>query len=290
MSASALVYWMGGMGAWAYSRGGVNALSAPGQWFGRQPGATQAAVVPAVLAAVVATGLVVNQLVGGALRMFEGRWPSWTAPLHHWLVARRTRRAAAEDDAWEHARNWLQPPATPTARQVLAYTSLEQRRRRRPALPNYLLPTKVGNILRAADLRIGDKYGLDNAAVWPRLLLILPDPARTQLATARAAVDRTTTAAVFGVLFCCFAAFTPLVIPIGLALTAGAVLVVLPARVQALSDLMEAAYDLHREALYRQLRWPVPTNPKDDRAQGMRLSAYLRDGSDSTDPTFTSAA
>jgi hypothetical protein len=92
------------------------------------------------------------------------------------------------------------------------------------------------------------------------------------------------------VLFCCFAAFTPLVVPIGLALAASAVLVVLPARVRTLSDLMEAAYDLHREALYRQLRWPVPTDPKDDRAQGMRLSAYLRDGSDSTDPTFTSVA
>jgi len=44
-----------------------------------------------------------------------------------------------------------------------------------PAESDRHMPTKLGNILRAAELRSKDKYGLDAVICWPRLWLLLPD-------------------------------------------------------------------------------------------------------------------
>ena len=79
---------------------------------------------------------------------------------------------------------------------------------------------------------------------------MLPDATRQELLAARASLDNTVTAAIWGLLFCAFTPFTALAIPIGLAVTTVAVTIVLPARAQVFGDLIEAAYDLHRSALY----------------------------------------
>ena len=285
--ATALAFWGGGIGAWAYSSGGYRSMYSPSQWVGKQPVVGQALIIPAVLLAVGSSALVVNRIGSVFLRLVEGDWPTWMVPLHHRLVARQTRRARAQDRAWEQAQRDFESSPTLTARLVVTRDVLTRRRRYRPAYPNYLLPTKVGNILRAAEIRVLEKYGLANDVVWPRILLVLPEPAASQVTAARSALDSAVATVVWGLLFCVFAALTPLVVPIGLAIAAIALLVVVPARVRALTDLMESVYDLHREALYRQLRWPVPVNPAEDRAQGVRLSDYLRKGSNATEPLFT---
>jgi len=285
--ATAFAYWGGGLGAWAYSRGGYQSVSSPGQWLGRQSVAGQSLIIPLFLLAVGSSGLVVNRLGAAFLHLVEGDWPRWTVPLYNRLVARRTRRALAEDRAWEQAQRDFASSPTLTARLVVTRNVLNRRRRYRPVYPNYLLPTKVGNIVRAAEIRVAEKYGLANDVVWPRILLVLPEPAASQVTAARDGVDRAVAAVVWGLLFCAFAGLTPFVVPIGLAIAAIALLVVVPARVRALTDLMESVYDLHRDALYRQLRWPAPLNPSEDRAQGARLSDYLRKGSSAPEPLFT---
>ena len=79
-------------------------------------------------------------------------------------------------------------------------------------------------------------------------------------------------------------------IPVGLGVAAAAVAVVVPGRAQAFGELMEAAYDQYRTTLYTQLRWPLPANPHQERAEGHRLTAYLWRGSDDTNPAFTPPA
>lgn len=149
------------------------------------------------------------------------------------------------------------------------------------------MPTPIGNILRAAERRPADKYGLDPVALWPRLWLLLPDLTRQELVAARASLDNATTAMIWGLLFCAFAPLTLLAPPAGLAVAAAALTVVMPGRAQAFLDLVEAAYDLHRTALYQQLRWPLPENPAQERSQGQQLTAYLWRGSDQEVPAFT---
>jgi hypothetical protein len=152
------------------------------------------------------------------------------------------------------------------------------------------MPTPVGNILRAAERRPVDKYGLDTVAVWPRLWLLLPDLTRQELLSARAGLGNVATAAIWGILYCALAFITPLTIPVGLAAFTVAVTLVLPGRAQALGDLIEAAYDLHRVALYRQLRWPLPASPGQERASGEELTSYLWRGSDQAEPVYTPPA
>jgi len=287
VSIPALVFWLGGLAAWAYHRGGLHTLSTQTRWLDRQTPAVQLAVILTVLLAVAASGIVVARAATPVLRLLEGYWPSWTGPLRRRLADRLADRAAAEAPAWQHAYTAVQPPATPTVDQLAAYSRLERRRRRRPAAPGYFLPTPVGNILRAAERRPVAKYGLDTVALWPRLWLGLPDAARQELLAARSSLDNTVTAAIWGVLFCAFTPFTALAIPIGLAVTTVAVTVVLPGRAQVFGDLIEAAYDLYRSALYRQLRWPLPANPGQEHLHGQQLTAYLWRGSHDTSPTFT---
>ncbi len=52
-------------------------------------------------------------------------------------------------------------------------------------------------------------------------------------------------------------------------------------------ELLRAAFDLHRFALYKALRWPLPGNPADEHKIGQQLTYYLWRGSEDTMPPFT---
>jgi hypothetical protein len=76
-------------------------------------------------------------------------------------------------------------------------------------------------------------------------------------------------------------------IPVGLGVAAASAWFWAPARAEVFADLVEAAFDLHRLELYRQLRWPLPANPADEREAGTQLTEYLVRGLSKPSPTFT---
>jgi len=287
VSAPALVFWLGGLAAWTYHSGGLHTLSTQTKWLDRQTTAAQVTVIVTALLAIAASAIIVGRLTTPVLRLLEGYWPSWTGPLRRRLTDRLADRAITDAPAWQAAYDQVRPPASPTAEQLAVYARLERRRRRRPSAAGYFLPTPIGNILRAAERHPIDKYGLDTVALWPRLWPALPDTTRQDLLAARGSLDTAVTTAIWGVLFCAFTPFTPLVIPVGLAVALTAVVLVIPARAQVFGDLIEAAYDQHRTVLYRQLRWPLPTNPQQEQECGRQVTAYLWRGSDDPTPTFT---
>ena len=49
------------------------------------------------------------------------------------------------------------------------------------------------------------------------------------------------------------------------------------------------AFDLYRQDLYVQLRWPLPATPHDECKEGRRVTTYLLRGSDADTLMFTSA-
>lgn len=288
-TAPAVVFWIGGLLAWAYGRDGLHSLAIPATWLDRQSTPAQIAAIAAVLAGVTASGLVVQFLTTPFLRLLEGYWPSWTEPLRSRLISRRYNKAIKENHHWQQLADRVHAPAVPSAKDLADYARLERRRLRRPTTPDHYLPTKIGNILRAAERRPANKYGLDAVALWPRLWLLLPDATRRELIAARASLDSAVAAALWGLLFCAFTPWTPLVIPIGLIIAAAAMTLWVPTHAALFADLIEATYDLHRTVLYQQLRWPLPVNPKEEQAEGTRLTAYLWRGSDSDTPIFTPA-
>jgi hypothetical protein len=55
--------------------------------------------------------------------------------------------------------------------------------------PDQVQPTRLGNILRNAELYPADRYGLDAVVVWPRLYPLLPDRMAGAVAAAKADVE-----------------------------------------------------------------------------------------------------
>ena len=77
-----------------------------------------------------------------------------------------------------------------TATDALTYAQLESQLKRFPTQPERMMPTRLGNVLRAAEGRSAAKYGLDSIICWPALWLVLPEAAKTELQAARSELDR----------------------------------------------------------------------------------------------------
>jgi hypothetical protein len=315
ISAPALIFWLGGLLAWSRAHGGNQALAHPATWLSRQATFAQLVIIAVVLVGIAASAVLVNLFTTPALRLLEGYWPGWASPLRRRLTERLILRAADADERWQRLAGQLFEPDASTepnastepdastgagvdkaasakrvatrAELLATYGRLERARERRPSRPELYLPTKIGNILRAAETRPRDKYGLDAVAVWPRLWLVLPDSTKQEITGARTALDSAVGAAVWGILFLVFIPWTILALPIGLAVCAAAVLVWIPVRAGVFGQLVVAAFDVHRTLLYQQLRWPLPVTPYDEQLRGKEVSSYLQKGSDDTAPTFT---
>ncbi|MFE7840071.1 hypothetical protein ACFU53_29655 [Streptomyces sp. NPDC057474] len=73
--------------------------------------------------------------------------------------------------------------------------------------------------------------------------------------------------------------------PLGLIIAFTAYLRALGAAV-AYGDIFVSCFDVHRELLYRALRWPLPASPAQEPDRGLALSAYLERGSSANEPRF----
>jgi len=284
VSIPALLFWIGGLLAWAYSSGGGFAGAAV-EWLSGQSPVGQIAALAGALLAVLASGELVAALAGPALRLLEGYWPRLLEPLRSVMVGGVARRVAELEDHFQALVGPVEEGRASPAERA-EFVRLDRQLRRVPSNGDYL-PTSVGNTLRAAETRPGDKYGLDAITVWPHLWLLLPSGAQAELTAARRSLDTAVVNLLWGLLF---TAFTPLAwwaAPVGLGVAFLAYRFSLRSRAEVFADLVEAVFDLYRGTLYRQLRWPLPSNPAAEPASGRRLTTYLWRGLDEAEPTFT---
>jgi hypothetical protein len=238
-----------------------------------------------VLLTVAASGFVVQQFDFTVLRLLEGYWPGWLNPLAGWLVKGQRRRFKRIDQQLQTLNR--QGLATLTPQEREAYIQADLDLGEFPELGR-LLPTRLGNILRAAEDHCAAKYGLDAIICWPRLWLLLPEATKTELSQARQQLNGTVRIWVWGMLFLIWAplfqVWWPLPLGLGTAWLAHRWLIQ-AARVYG--DLIEAAFDLYRLQLYQAVRWPLPSTPAEERVLGQALTDYLWHGSDQGSPTFT---
>lgn len=288
VSVPALVFWFGGLLAWLYSQGGVAGLQQSLEWLGQQPAPTQIGVLIALLLGVVATGEIVAEMTTPALRFMEGYWPALLEPLRERRVEYVKKRVESLDERFQElAEPVLVGTATP--RERAEYVRLDWRLRRFPANGSYQ-PTMVGNILRAAESRPMDKYGLDAVVVWSHLWLLLPNTVQNELAAARRSLNTAVGTCLWGLLFLVFTPWAWWATLVGLAVALVAFRFWVRSRAEVFADLVEAVFDLYRTPLYSQLRWPLPTNPRAERIVGQQVTMYLMRGFDDDKPTFTTPA
>ncbi len=163
-------------------------------------------------------------------------------------------------------------------------------------LPDQLMPTRLGNILRAAEQRPLEKYGLDAIICWSRLWLLLPDAVKQELQTARADLNTAARVWLWSMLFMGWGVWAVGSIALGLTsglwpIPLGLILGLWPIPVGLTSaffayrwaiaaatlygDLIDATFDLYRRLLYDSLRWSLPPDPDEERRVGRELTEYL---------------
>jgi hypothetical protein len=237
------------------------------------------------LMVVAASGFVAQQFEFTVLRLLEGYWPSWCRILSKGLLRRQKHRLGDVDQQLQKFNHKGLASLTLEERQVYVQRDLQLSEFPEPGR---LLPTRLGNILRAAEDRCAVKYGLDAVICWPRLWLLLPDAAKTELSATRDALNVTALLWMWSLLFLLWAPIFRVWWPLPL----GVVSVWLAYRwmieaAQVYGALLEAAFDLYRFELYKALHWPLPRNPAQERALGQGLTDYLWHGSEQHFPEFT---
>jgi hypothetical protein len=310
----ALAFWAGGLAAiWWHGHGqGVRALgwahelTATAMWPGKLPGVVQGLLVVAALIVVAVSALAAERLTLPLLRLLEGdEWrPGW---LRNLLVTYRRRRyhywdANVERLATRQVLGALQPQeffelteleARPTA-DTTRLRELQQRRadgldarmtaqlargrnmlRSMPRQDALGMPTRLGDILRVAERRPADKYGLDAIVCWYALWLLLPKKTKIEFVQARSALDNAARAWLWGALFIVWTPWTWLAVPIAVIVPALAYYVgILPAAT-LFGELTVSAFDLYRFRLYDNLYLPRPSSPDSERRMDGRLVTRL---------------
>lgn len=224
---------------------------------------------------IVISGWLVQRLSLPAMRLFEGYWPGFLGRLSRALgqrlagkiKARRARLAAlaADFDKLTPEQRW-------------EYAALDASLPSYPLRQENFLPTRLGNLLRAAEEYPNLRYGLETSVTWPRLWLLLPETSRSEISAAREALDASTRRLVWGIactVWVMFAWWAPLV-AVGVAAASYWSML---SDAEIYGQLLRAAYDLHRADLYRTLRWELPADPEKELPLGQALTEYLHRGS-----------
>lgn len=275
----ALVFWA--VGAWL-------GLS-PAQWAALEKTLNssstprQILLVAAALLLVMASAALARHLRFPTLRFLEGYWPKALEGLRGWLLKRAARRMDKQQaDFQKLAGKGLDNLNT---KELAEYLRLDAALMQAPADARYLMPTHLGNVLRAAELAPRDRYGLDGVILWPRLWLLLPEATRTELGEAREQLDAATERWLWSLLLLAWTPWAWWLPALCLVLALYAYRQALRAA-EVYAALIVAACDLNRTALYQALRWPQPSNPAEEHKTGEKLTEYLWRGSDRDQPAF----
>ncbi len=252
----------------------------------------QIVLAVAFLAPVTLIAFVIHYLQVPITRLFEGYWETWPGL----RTVGHKKRARYQTQA-----NSLDERLAELGQEILALTDKEQPADRQKAEFNrlaqyrlvnfpplgdeqHLLPTRLGNIYRAAELYPYHRYGLDSVVFWPRLRQVLPDGFVARMQELKIAIDFLLLFSLLAVLFSLLAVpyllwqsvelWMILVCTLGLPLgwlTYHAALT--PAL--AYAELIKVAYDLYRRTLLKTLDLNLPATLDQEEKLWKALSKFI---------------
>jgi hypothetical protein len=274
-----------GLLAWLWAHGWVKGWASLTSWWTQRTTAEGLAAVVIGLLIVLLLGSLANALTTPVIRAMEGYWPPFLAP-----VAERLR---SRQIAWVHRlEHDFQAAAaaadsSPTDESTLwRSTRAEDALARFPADEFFVLPTRLGNTLRASELRPYYKYGFDPVRCWYQLWLVLPEATRNEIAMQRARLD----SAAVAVIFClATAVWTPWAwwsLPLAIVSAVSTYHLYAVPAAESYGDLVEAACDVHRPLLFTALRLRLPETPAQDHEVATFVNAYLQRGTATHDRLF----
>ncbi|MEW2299932.1 hypothetical protein AB0958_08105 [Streptomyces sp. NPDC006655] len=238
--------------------------------------------------------LVLSALVVLALATFAGllaHWMSaaieelWLTPWHLWpagpLLRNRRRRWARAHWRYQQAdqrRELAELAGLAQTAEAHARVAVQQAARR-----NHIALTRprhagwMTDRLDGCGSRIMGQYGLDLDMVWPRMWLLLPEPARTEVRAARERFSQASGLAAWSVLYVVVGCVWWYPTALG-GLAAGFLAWTRARRaVGGLADLVESSMDVHSPLLAEHLGVPLP-NGRITPAIGATLRERIRKG------------
>lgn len=229
--------------------------------------------------ALVAFAILSVPLQIGIVRLLEGYWGT-TRPataVADWSRRRHLRRRSALEAL--QRTTGADPDQNAAARAHRSYAAWALSRRYPP--PPLVMPTRLGNALRAAEDRAGRRYGLDTIAAWPRLYPLLSERVAALVDDLRAQLD--VAARFTAVLLAATVASAVLLATHGWWLLVPAAALALAwlsyrgacSAALAYGDGLEAAFDLHHLDLRTSLHLPLPRTLEEERALNEELSRFL---------------
>lgn len=210
-------------------------------------------------------------------RLFEGYWTR--VPV---LSLLRDPRVSVHKRRWEHLSVLAGEAGTVTleneivAEQLAFYPP--------PGHTDKMMPTLIGNILRAAEIYAYDRYGIDPTVIWSRLRPLLKPEALAALEDKKTSLNFSLLMTLF------FSAFTIIWCPVLAILTTRWGLFLICAAgwplawfsyrnaVQsalAYSDQVTGVFDLYRHDLLKALNRDVPTDLSAERKEWRRLTRFF---------------
>ena len=264
----AFLFWAGGLGIYILRNGWLPIW----QWVNRLQLVDRIALLIVALIVLILSSLIMQHLRFTVLRLLEGYWPWPLGRLANRLSEMQNGRFESCEKAWNTLKTKEAPLTTAEARNL---AELELNLQYFPAEPGDIQPTSLGNILRAGETSPTHKYGLDAFVCWPRLWLLLPEVTRQELSTARQSLMDFVELWAWGLLFLIWVIWSPWALLVNVLWMGYAYTLCLQAAM-AYADLLEAAFDLHRWALYKTARWPLPQSTgKGEILAGHRLTEFL---------------
>jgi hypothetical protein len=213
-------------------------------------------------------------------RLFEGYWPR--IPV---LRALRNARSDLHKRRWDHLQAQVDIATTLDKITLANEIAAEQLAFYPP--PNHLdkmMPTRVGNILRAAEIHAYDRYRIDSVIIWPRLRPLLRPEAVTILEDKWIALNFmlliSLLAALFALIWCPVLALLTdhwrlfllcaLGWPIAWVSYENAVQCAL-----AYGEQIKSTFDLYRHDLLKALNRPIPPSVEAEQKEWRQLSCFL---------------
>lgn len=285
--APAFVFWSGGLLAYIQCHGWQPIASI---FPDSKLEALQIGIIAGILTLIYISALIVQRFDTEILRGLEGYWYSGISKvsIRNWLTIRHIEKQKRLLELWYPLRKKFKAK-TLTAPDRAEYIRCDRALRQYPTDKTDFLPTHLGNILRAAERRPYDRYGLDAIVCWSRLWLLLPETARKDIQEARFTLNNGVRVFAWSILFLVWSIWSVWVIPLALLSALFAYCWILDSAI-LYGELIESVFDLYRPNLYQYLRFPLPTNPAEERAIGLQITEYLFRGSERPTPAFTPPA
>jgi hypothetical protein len=245
--------------------------------------ALEASDAIALVLALLLFSFVMHPLQLSLVRLLEGYWgPSaLAAAAARWRTSRHLERRRALERIVE---KFTAEGGTQSAAAWSAYQDAAWRLRHLYPSDERVLPTALGNALRAGEDLPDSKYGLDATLVWPRLYPLLSERLTNVLEDQRNQLDFSVRmSAVFvlgGVISAAFLVRHGAWVLVPITLMALGWLSYRGAVSTALvyAEGIQSAFDLHRFDLLRSLHLPLPRDMNEEQETNRSLCAFLRQG------------